>query len=385
MRGTKTLRGIENGTATWRLRAWVGDPDHPKGGRQISKTFRISVTGDSTGVRAAQAALEDFVREEAVRGTREDQTVKVLADRWLEDCADRLAYRTVHDYRLKLKRMMIFIGKIKLRDLTPEDLNRLYRRELDRGVSASTVLKYHRVLSTMFREAERWGWIAKSPTRNARPPRNVQAKKFDTPSIDMVQVLVDRCESNHMRLAIRIAAATGARRGEICALRWEDVDLKKNYMLIHKSVYEGPKGDEVKTTKTNNRRMISIDNKIAFELKAFQGRSRGYIFSDDDGVTPWRPDRITKEFAVVRAKVRKAANVRFHDLRHFHATRLLAAGMDPVTVSKRLGHAKVSTTIDIYAAALEEMDRKAAEIAESWDLTMEQGENRPHLRAVVDL
>ena len=175
---------------------------------------------------------------------------------------------------------------------------------------------------------------------------------------------------------IRLAAISGARRGELCALRWSDFDLKGGWLTIARSL-SGGRADALveKDTKTHAKRRVSLDAETRSSLEAHrrtcEHRARAcdvelpptaFVFSDmPDGSAPWRPSRVTLAFRRISTRL-GVGGVRFHDLRHFAATQLLAAGVPVKTVSARLGHANASTTLNIYAHRLEAADEEAANV-----------------------
>ena len=156
-----------------------------------------------------------------------------------------------------------------------------------------------------------------------------------------------------MACFLLLAATTGARRGELSALRWADIDLDLGTALIARSLVEG-QGSELieKDTKTHSSRRVALDEASIRELQRHQERCRqrsaasgsalrdsAHVFSlDPDGGRPWVPNEVTKRFIRIRKSV-GLESVRLHDLRHFTATRLLAEGIPVRTVSGRLGHA----------------------------------------------
>jgi len=161
--------------------------------------------------------------------------------------------------------------------------------------------------------------------------------------------------------------------GEVCGLRWSDVDLDAATMTISRNVVEGADGVVGKDTKTHSARRIALDPDTVAVLQSqrtrMEQRAKGcaasvtdqaHIFSGDlDGSRPWTPNEVTKRFIRLRKRASQPA-VRLHDLRHFAATRLLAAGVPVRTVSGRLGHANAATTLGVYAHFVEESDRDAA-------------------------
>jgi integrase len=153
------------------------------------------------------------------------------------------------------------------------------------------------------------------------------------------------------------------------------VDLKGRTLTIARNLVEGTDGVLVeKDTKTHGTRRISLDDTTVEVLKRHKSRmerrarscgsvlgASAYVFTrSPDSTKPWVPNEVTKVFIRLRNDV-GLPNVRLHDLRHFSATRLLAAGVPVRTVSGRLGHANASTTLGVYAHFVEESDREAAD------------------------
>lgn len=376
MRGNLQLRNNGEpdsitGEYVWRLRVYLGrDAD---GKQQFSsRTFRWKPPSDrstSNGREHAETSLAEFLAD--VRQDRVDTNRKLfatLAEQWLAaEVAHGLSPTTLRSYRNVLDQKLIpTFGKRPASSITSFDLDSFYAKELGRvigegdkahTVAPATVMKYHRVLSSMYRQAERWGWVQHSPTRNARAPK-LPNKETPSPHLDVVRKIVEAAPDDQMRLFLLLAASTGARRGEIIGLKWEDINFAAGVVSIPRSVYEKTGGGVgIKSTKSDKPRKVSLDARILQTLAAIRGT--GFIFTDN-GKDPWRPDHVTKTFADIREKVPEAAGMRLHDLRHYHATTLIAAGIDVVTVSKRLGHAKVSTTLDIYTSAVAQRDQDAA-------------------------
>lgn len=177
-----------------------------------------------------------------------------------------------------------------------------------------------------------------------------------------------------MAAFLQLAATTGARRGELCAIHWDAVDLERGTVTIARSVVSDSRGAFVeKDTKTHSIRRIALDPTSVEVLRDLRDRADkraavcgttlredSYVFSRAvDGSKPWSPTDVTHAFAYLRKRL-GLGGVRLHDLRHFAATRLLAAGVPVRTVSGRLGHANAATTLGVYAHFLAESDREAA-------------------------
>ncbi len=194
----------------------------------------------------------------------------------------------------------------------------------------------------------------------------------------MVAKLIEVADEKDCDFAsfLRLAVVTGARRGELCALRWTDIDSKTATVLIARSLV-GERNDELaeKSTKTHASRRISLDKATLNNLESQRHRSeeraravgtklpaKAYVFSDAvDGSVPWRPNRVTHRF-IHLCDDNGVVSVRLHELRHFAATRLLAAGVPVNTVAGRLGHANVARTLNVYGHFLESSDESAAQV-----------------------
>jgi integrase len=219
-----------------------------------------------------------------------------------------------------------------------------------------------------------WEWVATNPATNATPPRLVKPK-LSPPSADQVDELLHAADEYDPELGhfLHISASTGARRGEVCALRWSNLDTKRMTLTIERSIAEVPGGLKEKDTKTHADRRIALDSETleVFEAQRAIATDRAnqvgmkiatnaYVFSrEPDCLVPWTPGNVTNQFQAIRNQL-GFDKMRLHDLRHFAATRLMAAGIPVRTVSGRLGHANPSTTLSVYAHFVEASDQDAA-------------------------
>jgi len=307
------------------------------------------------------------------------RTVGELFDAWLGHAEVRLEVSTVIGYRSVVRQLRPIIGGCNLESLTSADIDGLYAELLDGGRSLQTVHRHHRVLHAALRQAVRWGWASSNAAEAASPPR-VRRRRIRPPSASDVARLVDAAGSSaspDLGVALRVLVATGMRRGELCGLRWRDIDLPTGTLRIDASVVHGEIGIVEKDTKTHAVRRLSLDRGTVAALRRHRDVCRArataagatlaadaFVLSDAaDGHTPWRPNRLTQAFARLRSRL-GLDGVRLHDLRHFQATELIAAGVDVRTVAGRLGHADPSTTLRVYAAFMEPADQAAARVIE---------------------
>jgi integrase len=244
------------------------------------------------------------------------------------------------------------------------------------GKSAKTIRNHHAVISAALHQGVRWGWVRANVAEQAKPPR-VAHKRVSVPTLDIVRDVIEAAERRDARLApmLMLAALTGMRRGELCALRWSDVDLETGIVNVARSVAVVPSGLAEKSTKTDRVRSVALDPVGVAVLLQHRARTTqwiheagkelapgAFVFSPFvEAAIPFRPDNVTSFFIRVRNEV-GAPQVRLHDLRHFTATQLIGAGVDVRTVAGRLGHSDPSVTLRVYSHALEERDRAAAAV-----------------------
>jgi integrase len=274
------------------------------------------------------------------------------------------------------------LGDRAVDKLRPSDLDALYRELRSSGgregrpLAPATIRRIHGIIHRALGQGVRWGWLAKNPAARASPPR-VPTPRIEPPSPAEVTKLIDLATKRDVALAafLFLAAVTGARRSELIALQWADVDLVRGVIEIRRGVVHGRRGVVEKDTKTHAVRRVALDPSAVQFLVAHRERCEhvaamcGIVLSDSafvfshapDGSRPWRPDVVTHAFMRLRERA-GLPGVRLHDLRHFVATRLLASGVDVRTVAGRLGHRNPATTLNVYSHFLEEADRDAADL-----------------------
>lgn len=303
-------------------------------------------------------------------------TVGQVLAAWMELVGDDLSPTTRRRYDgIMANYLRPRWGEVRLTDLRVADLDLWYRSLVAGGLAPSTVRQIHAVLRRALAQAVKWDWIRANPAGSATLPRVIPILADPPAPAELRAVLDDLEVHDPLLLAIaQVAATTGMRRSELCALRWSDVDIDHGEIHVRRALVQTGRVLTMKLPKTNQQRRLAIDGTIRKILAAhrervdetaeFAGTSRardGYVFSRSvDGSEPCIPDGISQAWR--RACERVGVEARLHDLRHFTATELLAAGVDIRTVSARLGHAKTSTTLDIYAHKVSARDQDAADV-----------------------
>lgn len=194
----------------------------------------------------------------------------------------------------------------------------------------------------------RWEWIWISPATHATPPR-IDPPLILPPAPEQVTALLASVQATDPPLFtyLRLAVSTGARRSQLLALRVGDIDLERHAIAFTRALVEGPDGPELRPTKTRRTYRVALDAEthevVTRHLTGLGSRQDGsvgerFVFSvAGDGVTPWKPNYVTKRFIAARRAAR-LPHFRLHDLRHFMATEMLAAGVPIATVAQRLSH-----------------------------------------------
>jgi integrase len=333
---------------------------------------------------AAQAALDDYLA--SVRDGSYVEPSRDTFGQYLELWLDGLVSKgrrpsTIDGYRRKLKYVLDDdVAEIPLQSVSAADLDKVYAKLVTTGrrdgtaLSLRTVRHVHTAVGKALADAERQDLISRNPARRATPPsataaRSPEAKTW-TP--EQLRTFLNAAAKHHHVTLYRLAAMTGLRRGEICGLRWADVDLEGGRLVVRRSV-TAVKGQlvegDVKTARS--RRAVDLDSATVAALKTYRARQlehrllvgAGYrdndlVFAMPDG-SPLNPDAVGRAFTREAEKTR-LPRIRFHDLRHSHATHLLAAGVNVKVVSERLGHATVAFTLDTYAHVMPGQQADAA-------------------------
>lgn len=361
----------------WRIVVDAGTDPITGKRRQITRTVR----GTKREAEAVRNALLAEIAEGRVARSR--STVADLLEAWFEANEHDWSPRTALENRRQLDAVLIpALGSTKLSRLKASDLDAFYARARSgaygsgKPLAAATVRKFHQILRSALQQGVRWEWIAVNPAANAQAPKGKRKEPTPPTPEDLATLLAfAEREAPDFFVYLRLASIVGARRGEMCGLRWSDFRDGYSVLEVRSSAVITREGIVVKETKTDRVRRVAIDGGtaelVAGHRAAMEERARtcgvtlapdAFVFSyEADGSEPWRPDSVSRRFGWVRAQV-GLEGVRLHDLRHYVATRLISAGVDIRTVATRLGHASPTTTLNTYSHFVPEADREAAEL-----------------------
>jgi len=319
--------------------------------------------------------LEDSGGEAVIESNR--TTLNEYFDRWLEAAKPRASERTFADYEDLLRRYVrLAIGRKKLADVRPLDVQALYSSMQERGLSARTVRYTHAVLNSAFRQAVKWGLLSKNPASLVELPKQTRKEMYALSPNEAAQFL-QACAGDRMGLIFNIALTTGMRPEEYLALQWKDIDLQRGIVTVQRTLVWRRRGGgyyfgEPKTARS--RRSISLPFTVAkalMEHKRKQGEERlktgpsyqslDLVFATSNGGPLMVQNLMRRHFKPILKQAGLSESIRMYDLRHSCAILLLAINENPKVVSERLGHASITLTLDTYSHVLPSMQQSATE------------------------
>ncbi len=310
--------------------------------------------------------------EAAVLATEKDPSLALYLREWLAHARGRVRVTTYLGYESLIRCYVLpALGEVRLSELSPLHIQRLYSSLLvpERRLSAGTVLNLHLVLSQALGQAVRWGILERNPAKGAQPPRPVRPEPVVVDPM-MASRIVAALQGSAVELPGMMAIATGMRRGEILGLRWADLGQDLHQAQVRRTLHTTGRGlafSEPKTRKS--RRAVALPEILRpclsrARLEQALRRSKAPGWQDLDLVIdrkdggPLHPATLSSRWRLFLARS-GLPHIRFHDLRHAHATLMLLKGVHPKVVSERLGHASVGITLDIYSHVLPSMQQDA--------------------------
>lgn len=352
-------------------------------GKRLRKTKTVKAKNKSE----AEKKLAAFVTEIELGAyiAPANMNVSEFSSMWKKEQKKKLAPSTLETYTYVLDaRIIPSLGYLKLDKVLPIHITDLFDGLKKEGLSSSSVMKCYEVLSSMFKLAIRNELIKNNPLDKVDRPvvTNKPGEVYDSEELKLLYTLLNKEKNKQMVLLFKLALLTGMRKGEILALQWDDVDFKTNTIHVRNSLaYTKDLGYYLKEPKTKNSiRQIAPPRQFMEELKKhifikktermeaselWEGGEYYFVFSTTFG-KPFHldyPNRWWKRFFERINKDKKILKqIRFHDLRHTAATTLINKGANIHSISKRLGHSNIKTTMNIYGHYLEEADQKIADM-----------------------
>ena len=357
--------GIDaRGLDRWRLR-WRVD------GKRLTKSFHGSISDARKELRRLIKNADD--------GQHVVPTSLTIADylrAWLD--TDRgISPKTRERYQQLAERQIIpHLGRTALQKLRPSHVAEWHASLLANDLAARTVGHAHRVLHRGLERAVAFEIISRNIAHVVPPPK-VERAEVAILSADQIAEAMRRIEDHPLHPIAALAVATGMRRGEICGLAWSSLDLEGAMVRVECSLEETAAGLRIKPPKTRyGLRIISLPKSTVAILREHSRRqleqrllrgcgrpeAKDLVFTLAD-CSPYPPDKLSRDWGNL-VRDRKLPRVMFHALRHSHASALIAAGVDIVTVSKRLGHGSPAITLGVYAHLFNKTDDIAAQAIE---------------------
>src|SRR2546430_3903274 len=264
------------------------------------------------------------------------------------------------------------LGHVFLRTLTPQHIQAFYAQKVKEGLKPRTIALIHAALHSALENAVKWNLISRNVASLVSLP-HAQAHEIHPLTSDEVEKLVAAAKGHWLEPILILAVTTGMRRGELLALRWNDVDLERGVLHVRRTANRlGGYGVVEHDPKTrSSRRKVVLPNvalKMLKDHRLYQDQMKAkagdnwkalnLVFTNDFGDFI-SVDKLLRHFKVLLEKA-GLPHMRFHDLRHSAATILLTMGVHPKVVQELLGHSTIAMTMDTYSHLLPSMQKDAA-------------------------
>lgn len=357
--------------------------------------FVVSVIDPATGRRRrvwhaieAKSAMDAKIARDAILNRIDGRTnlepakltVAAFLGKWLDHVKSNVSPKTFERYAgLVHNNLVPALGGVMLTKLNGMQISLAYsdalkggRKDRKGGLSAQTIQHMHRTLFAALAQAVRWNMLPSNPAELEKRDRpRVERRKMATYDLAQTAQLLDATRGSRMFVPTLLAVLCGLRRGEIAGLLWRHVDLDTGTLAVERSAEQTKAGVRYKPPKSGQGRTVALSATVVAELRAHRLQQAqellrlgvrpaddGFIVAQFDGA-PYPPDRLTREWIRIAGRL-SLPRIRLHDLRHAHATHLLASGVHPKVASERLGHSRVGITLDLYSHATPNMQRDAA-------------------------
>lgn len=322
--------------------------------------------------KEAQAALAEMVTH-VEKGVYIEPSKRKFKDFTL-DYIENIYYGKVKGssyetaYGLITNQILPWFGEADISDIDQFLVHKFYKEKKEEGLSSSYIQKMHEIVRMLLRIAFKWELIKKDVASLIEPPR-LEKKQMKVWNIDQVNEFLHNTTHSRYHPVFFLAAYTGMRKGEIIALHWDDINFEEGTISINKTLYKLKTGFQLAEPKTRNSvRSIYMDEDTMKVLKKHKVKQNleklkyGGVYQDNNLVFAQETGAFIHPSAVNALFLRFTRQmgmpqIRFHDLRHTHATILLGMGVNPKLVSERLGHSSVQITLDTYSHVMPDMKK----------------------------
>lgn len=304
---------------------------------------------------------------QGILATGPEQSLEQYLVDWLEVHRHKVRPRTHERYEAIVRLHLVpSLGKVRLRKLTGQHLEKLYADLLNSGLSATTVDAVHNMLHTALDRAVRLDLVHRNVSELISPPRK-EHKEFTPLTAEQAQKLLETVKGHPQEALFVLALMTGMRRGELLGLKWQDINLEGGFLQVRRALTRMPTGQGYKETepktKSSRRRIVLVPLAVEalikhresqLQLRELAGpvwEDHDYVFCDPDGTHLDPGHDVYVQFKKLLEKA-GLPDVRFHDLRHSMATLLFSKNTHPKIVQEILGHSSIDITMDIYSHIL---------------------------------
>jgi integrase len=366
MKGNLTRRG----KTSWRLKFDAGRD--PATGERLTKYVTLKGTKAQAQAEAAKI-IASTVTGEYVDASSE--ITSQFIERWLADHADHNVGNKAWTRYAELLRKHVGsrVGNIPIQKLQAKDLARVYSEMAKAGLSDRTRLHAHRVMRTMLKHAVQWGVVFRNVADLVDAPR-VAVDEVVIPTTEQMDLILAALKGSELYAVVATAIGTGLRRGELCALRWSNVDLESGSLRVVQSLEQSKRGGLVfKAPKSAaGKRTVSLSPSTVAILRTHKREQQerrlalglgrmpadGFVFAGLDD-TMLKPATLTQAWKRMIARLGQP-ELTLHCLRHYHVSALISAGIDILSVSRRIGHSSAALTLRVYGHLLKQKDDQVA-------------------------
>jgi integrase len=329
----------------------------PRADGRLCKT----VTDPKTGKRAFfYGATEREINQKILKHTEKAEkgrTFAEIADEWWEEAEPDLAAQTLKGYKPAYARAVEYFGKEYVKEIEPRHVLAFYKQLSALDYTAKTIANHSIIINQIFNRAVVEGDILYNPCTSVKLPKSKKNTTRPPASLTDEEKIL---ESDNPWLFPLVALLTGLRKGEILALQWQDIDFEKKTISVTKSVEHIGKKPNIKEPKTEaGNRLVPLLTVLADRLAPHVSQPTHYIFSDNGGKSPLYEHRYTRLYKDYQRDVGITCTA--HQLRHSYATIAVEEDVNPKDLQNALGHADISTTMNVYAAARKRSTEKVAE------------------------